>query len=124
MVLLGLGLAERLTLSILPTEISGKIKADIKLQELIRLSETNMSMTGANDVLGLDPKFSTMRFTVRDNFIDKLRYLFKIIFCPSKAQWKKYSFPDHLSFLHYILRPCSILQDTFVRMFLRKWTKM
>ncbi len=124
MVLLGLGLAESITLSSLPARISEKIKADSKLQKLLRSAEDNMSMAAVSDMPQKDPKFSTLRLTVRDSFIDQLGYMFKLIFRPSNAQWKRYKLPGCLSFLHYILRPWTVLRETIVGLFSGKWTKM
>lgn len=53
-------------------------------------------------------RFSSFHISIRDSFIDKLRYLFRLIFRPTDKEWLYYPVPGYLSFLHYFLRPCRL----------------
>ena len=50
-------------------------------------------------------RYNLFHLLVRDNVIDSIRYLLRLIFRPTNVEWLWLRFPASLSFLYYFLRP-------------------
>ncbi|MCP4022458.1 MAG: nucleotidyltransferase family protein [Desulfobacteraceae bacterium] len=54
-------------------------------------------------------RFSLFHVHIRDRFRDKLNYVFRLAFCPTKSDWLSFALPAQLFFLYYLLRPCRLV---------------
>ncbi|MCK5229203.1 MAG: hypothetical protein KAR13_02995, partial [Desulfobulbaceae bacterium] len=50
-------------------------------------------------------RYNFFHLLVRDNVIDTIRYLLRLIFRPTNVEWLWLRLPASLSFLYYFLRP-------------------
>jgi hypothetical protein len=53
---------------------------------------------------GADPGFSFLRMRIRDSRIDVLRYGLRLLFIPSKAEWRAVRFPSSLMWMYFVIR--------------------
>lgn len=54
-------------------------------------------------------RFSLFHIKIRDSYVDKIRYGFRLFFRPTDKEWLYFPVPAYLSFIHYLLRPCRLI---------------
>jgi hypothetical protein len=60
-------------------------------------------------------RFSSFHIQIRDSITDKLRYLARLVFIPTKNEWAACPLPASLASLHYLLRPCMLIMKSLSR---------
>ena len=66
----------------------------------------NLINLKVNDIAN---RFSFFHLNVRDSFIDKLQYAFRLIFRPTDKDWLCCSVPGKVGFIHYLIRPFRLM---------------
>lgn len=56
-----------------------------------------------------DPRYSSLRMSIRDSNIDILRYALRLFFVPSKSEWQAVNFPPLLVGMYFLIRPFRVL---------------
>lgn len=110
MLLLGLFLAKDIFHSRLPGFICRKIETDCKIQQLaekIFKYIFNRDSHRSNSFAQSD--FSYFHLCIRDSFTEKVRHIIRLIFQPSRQEWRYFSLPSSLAFFHFILRPIRLM---------------
>jgi len=124
MFLLGLSLCRELLDTELPELILKEIQSDPRLPELSRQVKHQIFQGSPDDPAGeLEKRFSLFHLQVRDNVSDSIRYLLRLLFRPSSAEWHLLPLPGPLSFLHYFIRPVRLLYEGVGRMVTRRLGK-
>lgn len=54
-------------------------------------------------------RFSFFHLNVRDSFINKLQYVFRLIFRPTDKDWLCCPVPGSFGFIHYVIRPFRLI---------------
>ncbi|WP_287037719.1 hypothetical protein [Desulfobacter sp.] len=54
-------------------------------------------------------RFSFFHLNVRDSFIDKFQYAFRVIFRPTYKDWLCCAVPGSFGFIHYVIRPFRLI---------------
>ncbi len=110
MLKIGLYLSWKLLDAPVPYNVLDKIKKDETIselaQEVVAGMFENITNFKTRDTTG---RFSPFHISIRDSYIDKLRYSFRLVFRPTDKEWLYFPVPGYLSFLHYFLRPCRLL---------------
>jgi hypothetical protein len=117
MIFVGLLLAERLYGSVISDTISEILRSDAKA---VFLSEKiYKSVYGGKDDNafrkdgGADSRFSFLRMRIRDSRVDVLRYGLRLLFIPSKAEWRAVRFPASLMWMYFVIRPFRVIGAGF-----------
>lgn len=122
---LGLLLAHHLLAADLPEQVLKKIGSDPAINKLagqiitaffIHPDHSNTSLMNAD--------FSMFHLAIKDRFSDKLRHVLNLLFLPSRQDWRYFSLPTHLSFLHYPLRPTRLACEAGVSLIPRKENRL
>ena len=107
---LGLYLSWKLLDTSLPDNVLDNIKKDETIsglaQEVVAVMFENITNSKVRDTTD---RFSSFHIRIRDSFIDKLRYFFRLVFRPTDKEWLYFPVPGYLSFFHYFLRPCRLV---------------
>lgn len=113
MVLFGLFLAQRMYHVGLPLTVHEQMLHDtiIQSQGQVTLAFITRRIEGFEKSTSSvqRARFSVLRWRIRDSILDALRYLFRVLFWPTKAEWRVYPVPDHLVFCYWIVRPFRVL---------------
>ena len=72
----------------------------------------------------LQQRFSLFRLQIRDHWIHTLRYVLRMIFCPSKKEWLLFSVPGPLTFVYYLFRPFQVAWSTGQGVVKGKWRRI
>ena len=121
MFLLGLSICRELLDTKLPELILKEIQSDLRLPELSRQIKHQIFQGRPDDPAGeLETRFSLFHLQVRDNLSDSIRYLLRLLFRPSSAEWHLLQLPGPLSFLLYCFRPMRLLYEGVGRMITRR----
>lgn len=120
LLLLGLHLTQILFSVDLPEHISERIILD---QRVIRLAD-KISFNLFNEKKGtfrseLSWRFSLLHFWVRDNTIDGMNYVVRLLTLPTIKEWNRLPLPKSLIFLLYFFRPIHL----GIRYFHKKFKK-
>ena len=105
MLLLGLQLTSDLFEVNLPEPILQEIDLDSGLKKIShRICDSLLNKNiDANEVTSTD--FSSFHFQIRDSPAEKILFFLRLIFQPSRSEWKCLHLPVQFAFLHYLLRP-------------------
>ncbi len=110
MLKIGLYLSWKLLYAPVPDNVLDKIKKDETISGLAQEVVACMFKSITNSkVRDTTDRFSPFHIRIRDSFIDKLRYSFRLAFRPTDKEWLCFPVPGSFSFLHYFLRPCRLL---------------
>lgn len=113
MLFVGLLLAEKLYGVAMPHNIYEEVVGDAKAVSLSHgLYKSNFCMCGAHERqkhLIAGQRFSLLRLNVRDSMVDKVRYVGRLLFVPSKAEWRAVALPDVFACLYYLIRPFRVV---------------
>ena len=125
MVYIGLLLAQKVYCVELPDVVQFLVTGDKKAlywcgKIFGSIQETGRE-TGPNDRTGQDERFSLFRLQVRDSRVDAVRYLLRMVFCPSKSEWKAFRLPSWLVFGYWIARPFRVLWSGIAGTFGGQW---
>lgn len=71
-----------------------------------------------------DPRFSLFRLQVRDSRLDAARYLLRMVFSPSKSEWKAMRLPPSFTFVYWVGRPFRIMCSGFAGTIAGKWRNL
>ena len=107
MVSLGLFLAAVLLKAPVPQAAYG-LKSDVNIIKKLAAKVADNLFIKRKDK-GISDRFSFFHIQIRDSFIDKTRYGFRLIFRPTDKEWLYYPVPSYLAFVHYALRPFRLL---------------
>ncbi len=109
---IGLYLSWKVLDAPVPDSVVFEIKKDKKIpvlsQEVVVLLFENPL---DNYHKSITNRFSSFHIRIRDNFSDKLKYFFRLIFSPTYKEWINFPLPAWLSFLHYFLRPYRLMMS-------------
>lgn len=59
--------------------------------------------------------FSSYHLKVRDTGLDKVLFIMRLLFRPSRQDWRRFSLPRRIAFLHYLLRPLRLISGTMAK---------
>jgi hypothetical protein len=128
MVCIGLLLAGYLYDIHLPDEIQAAVNEDKKAlfwgEKIFESIQEAASRQGRAGVAGQDPRFSLFRLQVRDSRLDAARYLLRMVFCPTKAEWKAIRLPSAFTFVYWVARPFRILWLGIAGTIAGKWRNL
>ena len=113
LVLLGLYLSMLLFHRSLPKKIEQKINSNKTIKKLgddVLSNMVNQSFGRRHNV----SRISGFHIKNKDQLIDKLRYLFRMIFCPTKKDWLLFPVHANFSFIHYIYRPMRLILNKII----------
>ncbi len=107
-------LAFKLSRELLGTELPKVMRAEIdadpclnKLDCYLQQRLFHASQVGSTNEL--KNRFSLFHLQVRDNASDRIHYLLRLLFRPTKAEWCFLSLPASLSFCYYALRSLRLM---------------
>jgi len=103
LLLLGLLLAERLTGSRLPREITARIEADLMVAVLARQAMEVIAKTPVNP--DVDPARYLFYLKSKDCRRDQLRFAGRLLATLAAGEWNPSPLPDMLAPLYYMFRP-------------------
>ena len=111
MLFLGLYLAARLFKSFLPDTVRIKMNDDKTIFDLSDKIIDNLfsPIPDQKNKQTFSDRFSAFHIKIRDSYIDKIRYLLRLMFRPTDKEWLYFPVPAYLSFVHYFLRPCRLI---------------
>ena len=114
---LAIGLCQKLFGSLpIPDSISEKIIKDKSLPNLIDQIIGSMFSEFMDDPsVEKINRFSFFHLKIRDQFIDQIQYVIRLIFSPTKQDWYDYPVPAYFSFVHYLLRPYRLFHSKMRR---------
>jgi hypothetical protein len=55
--------------------------------------------------------FSYYHLSVRDTMLDKGLFVMRLVFRPSRQEWRYFPLPPYFTFLHYLLRPARLTKE-------------
>jgi hypothetical protein len=109
---LGLYLAWMLLDVSIPEMIQKRIRTQRILNRLTQTVIKKMFQKHRNkEFEDKSSRFSRFHVDVRDSFADKLRYVLRLVFSPSKREWELFPLPRHLFFLRYFFRPFRLISQ-------------
>lgn len=112
MLFLGLFLANDIFEAPLPGLISRKLEADPGIQKLAkRICEAIFSNHAHRSRSFGQFDFSSFHFDIRDNFPEKIRHLLRLLFQPTRQEWRYFPLPSYLAFFHRALRPMRLMWE-------------
>ncbi len=113
MVYIGLLPAQKIYRVHLPVDVNAVVAEDKKALSwcgnILGLIQETGGRTGLGDRGGLDERFSLFRLQVGDSHVDAARCLLRMVFCPSKSEWKAFRLPSGLVFGYWLARPFRVL---------------
>ena len=59
--------------------------------------------------------FSSYHLKVRDAGLDKVLFVVRLLFRPSRQDWRRFSLPRRIVFLYYFLRPLRLISETMAK---------
>ena len=59
--------------------------------------------------------FSYYHLRVRNSGLDKMLFVIRLVFRPSRQDWKQFPLSGRFAFLHYLLRPFRLISETMAR---------
>jgi hypothetical protein len=125
MVCIGLLLVGNLYGIHLPDAVQAAVNEDKKAvfwsEKIVESIEDAAGSQGRAGGAGQDPRFSLFRLQVRDSRLDAARYLLRMVFCPSKSEWKAIRLPSSLTFGYWVVRPFRILWSGVAGTIAGKW---
>ena len=102
-----------------------KISADSRVRELCELVSGGLFNSEEEFVdRVLQQRFSLFRLQIRDHWVHALRYLLRMIFCPSKKEWLLFYLPGSLTFIYYIFRPFQVAWSAGQGFVQGKWRRI
>lgn len=111
---LGLHLAWRFFNLDLPESIRLRLIKNRPIENLSqRIASSIFYSSIAKKTENFSSRFSPFHLKIRDSFLDKLRYVGRLLFSPTEKEWLYYPFPTQLAFLHYLLRPFRLIKEKF-----------
>lgn len=114
----GLFLAYDLFNPSMPEAIAGRAEVDLKVRKIaenIYLHFFTETAGGAGGFITSD--FSKFHFIVREKTSEKIAYLVRLLFLPSRQEWRYFPVPAVWHFLLYVLRPLRLLHAVGHRRF-------
>jgi len=108
--LVSLSLVRHLYQIELPDLIRNEIERDKQIEPLVATIQENMFKKGGPN-FDIQTRFSHFQLSVRDSWSDCLNYLFRLIFRPTKKEWKRYRLPDFCTFFYYPLRLIGLVTE-------------
>ena len=125
MVYIGLLLAEKIYHVQLPEVVQSLVAEDKKAvcwcAKIFDAIQGAAGRPGCNAGMEQDFRFSLFRLQVRDSRRDAARYFLRMIFCPSKSEWKAFRLPSWLVFGYWIARPFRVLWAGVAGTIAGKW---
>ncbi|MCP3930337.1 MAG: nucleotidyltransferase family protein, partial [Bacteroidetes bacterium] len=106
---LGLLLARDILGAELPSSIEAKIGKEKTLKALAE-KVYNGLFSDYRGTMVVSEKFDPFLFQIKDSFVDRIVYLIKVVFIPSKEDLRLFNVPESFSFLRYILRPLRLIK--------------
>ncbi|MCP3888068.1 MAG: nucleotidyltransferase family protein, partial [Desulfobulbaceae bacterium] len=106
---LGLLLARNILGAELPSSIEAKIGKENNLNELAEKICDGL-FSDYRETMVVSEKFDPFLFQIKDSFMDRIVYLVKVVFIPSKEDLRLFNVPESFSFLRYILRPLRLIK--------------
>jgi hypothetical protein len=97
--LLGLALAERLFEVDMPLALEREVTYDRGEKTVERKIAQGM-LEGEKG-----GSFLKLRLAMCDSVVDQIRYFFRFLLLPTKADWKAIALPGYLLFIYYVFRP-------------------
>jgi hypothetical protein len=106
----GINLANMLCNAPVPDQMYEKIRSRKVISAISEAVLGNMFKTCGVRFHGKQPgRFSFFHLRIRDTSLDRLHYIFRLAFRPTKQEWRYFPLPAWLSFLHFILRPYRLI---------------
>jgi hypothetical protein len=109
------------------SSVAGLIRS-CKKMDWVRMEELARSMKCERMLLlGLFPEkieelgdqapsdFSYYHLKVRDTALDKMFFVMRLVFRPSRQDWRRFPLSGRFSFLHYLLRPLRLISETMAK---------
>ncbi len=94
----------------IPNPLMNKIKCSDSISKFANeVTICLFSESASSKGKSMSDRFSSFHIRIRDSFIDKIRYILRLIFRATDKEWLYFPVPASLSFIHYILRPCRLL---------------
>ena len=100
LLLIGMHLAKDLAEAELPSEVTNRLKKDVKIEKVSKLVQRHIFSNGKSEKLS----DFLLRINLR-NPSDRVRYFFGCSFVPTFEDWEWVSLPDSLFPLYYLIRP-------------------
>lgn len=106
---IGLGLAQKLYGTVIPRLAVDLIGEDRRADSLVEaVCEQLGDMEGAKRFR--DPRFRLFRLRIKDSNLDAFAYVLRLIFAPSKSEWRALPLANsRLVFIYWIIRPFRVL---------------
>lgn len=60
--------------------------------------------------------FSSYHLRVRDSGLDKMLFVIRLVFRPSRQDWRRFSLSGRFAFLHYLLRPLRLISEAMAKL--------
>ncbi len=112
--LLGLGLSRKLMQAEIPEYLTQLIDSSPRINKLVEeLSQDLFSGYGAGMVV--PDTFDLHQLKVKDRFYDKVLYVGRVVFIPTKVDLRVFPLPETLAFVRYFLRPVRLGWEYFSR---------
>jgi hypothetical protein len=94
------------------------VKKDSALPELAVTVYNNLfNKTNESGEYGINSKFSSFHFKVRDRWSEKIRYGKHLLLGATAREWENFPVPAKLCFVHSILRPGRLAMEFLVSRF-------
>ena len=59
--------------------------------------------------------FSYYHLKVRGTALDKMLFVVRLIFRPTRQDWRRFPLPGRFAFLHYLLRPLRLISEIMAK---------
>ncbi len=110
MLRIGLFLANDLFNPLMPGAVISRIESD---SEVLKIA-THRYLDFFSETAGVAGGFTTsdfskFHFIIREKTFEKISYLVRLLFLPSRQEWRHFPIPASLHFLLYMLRPLRLL---------------
>ncbi|MCP3901726.1 MAG: nucleotidyltransferase family protein [Desulfobacteraceae bacterium] len=108
MLFVGLNLAKKLyNIELADTiykYIDNNSKIDYLTNTIIRYVPDDSQLDSISD----NKRFTSYHLSIRDSLFDKIRYLLRLLFIPTREDWNIFNLPRRLFLLYWILRPARL----------------
>jgi len=112
LLLIGMHLAKDLAEAELPSEVTNRLKKDVKIEKVSKLVQRHIFSNGKSEKLS----DFLLKINLR-NPSDRVRYFFGRSFVPAFEDWEYVSLPDWLFPLYYLIRPFRLTVQYGPRLF-------
>lgn len=114
--LLGLFLAWDLFAVEPPEQIRKKMEKDGMVRQIVSEVYGGLFPEEIGDLAGQAcSDFSSYHLTVRDTTLDKMLFVMRLVFRPSRQDWRRFPLSGRFAFLHYLLRPLRLISETMAK---------